>query len=99
MLHDGVSLTMSKADVICEFLLVGGVGMAGRSDTRSNKPSSAAANPCLSERPVSAIVGSSLPTSLCSCLLSAVPKPYNDGILDHHHLRNRELKCPQEPDQ
>lgn len=98
MLHDGVSLTMSKADVICEFLLVEGLGMAGRSDSCFNKHPSAAASPCLSERPVSAIVGSSLPTSLCSCLLSPVPKPHSNGILGHHLLRNREFKCPKEPD-
>lgn len=98
MLHDGVSLTMSKTDVICEFLLVEGVGIVGRSDLCFNKPSSAAASPCLSERPVSAIVGSSLPTSLCSCLLSPVSKPHSDGILGHHLLRNHEFKCPKEPD-
>lgn len=45
MLHDGVSPTVSKADVIC---LVppwwGGAGrMVGGPDTRANEPSSAAA--------------------------------------------------------
>lgn len=74
------------------------MGMVGKPDTGFNKSSSAAARPCLSERPASATVGSPLPASLCVCLLSPIPEPHNDDILDHHLLRGHELRCPKEPD-
>lgn len=99
MLHDGVSLTVSKADVIrlvppgCS----GDGGMVCRPDTRVNEPSSAAASPCSSEKPAPAIVGSSWPDSPCFCFLSPVLEPYNDDSLDHL-LRDCELRCLEEPD-
>lgn len=60
MLHDGVSPTVSKADVI---RLVpswwgGAGGMVGRPDTRVNEPSSASARPFSAKKPAPAIVRS-----------------------------------------
>lgn len=77
MLHDGVSLTVCKADVICLVPPWWGWGVVGRPDIRVNEPSSAAASSCSSEKPTSAVVGNSLPASLYFCLLSPVLKPYN----------------------
>lgn len=68
MLHDGISPSVSKADVIRVFLLdgVGLGGMVGSPDTRFNKPPSVATSPCFSGRPASAIVRSSLPVFCAS---------------------------------
>lgn len=83
MLHDGVSLTVSKADVIWPFAVLRvWCGVVGRPDTRVNEPSSAVASPCSSEEPASSIEEKSLPTHLCFCLMSPVPESCNDDILD-----------------
>lgn len=91
---------MAKADVIRELLLDGAGlwGGVGKPDMGFNKPPSAAASPCLSERPASATVGSPLPASLCFCLLSPIPELHSDDSLDHHLLRGHEIRCPREPD-
>jgi hypothetical protein len=63
LLHDGVSLPVSKADVIwpCASLVgwVKGEGV-GKPDTRVNEPLLTAAKACPSEKPTSSIVGNSL---------------------------------------